>query len=103
MVELISADDLHEEWMKDPEYRAEYEALEEEFALVGALIDARINAKLTQQELADRMETTQAFIARMESGKVMPTTRTLKKLAAATGTWLRIKFEPLPAAKAKKA
>jgi ribosome-binding protein aMBF1 (putative translation factor) len=96
---LISADALHEKWMKNPKYVAEYEALEEEFALVDALIDARIHANLTQAQLADRMETTQAFIARMEGGKVMPTTRTLKKLAAATGTWLRIKFEPFPAGK----
>jgi ribosome-binding protein aMBF1 (putative translation factor) len=103
MVKLISADEIHKEWMKDPEFRAEYDALEEEFALVNALIDARIHANLTQAQLADRMETTQAVIARMEGGKVMPTTRTLKKLAAATGTWLRIKFEPLPAGEVKKA
>ena len=34
----IRVDDLHKDWMKDPEYRREYEALEEEFARAAALI-----------------------------------------------------------------
>lgn len=84
---------LHEKWMKDPEYRREYDALEEEFALMSAVISARVAANLTQEELAERMQTSQAAIARMESGKQMPSTRTLEKLAKATGTKLRISFE----------
>ena len=31
-------DDLHKEWMKDPKYRREYEALKEEFSLTAALM-----------------------------------------------------------------
>lgn len=85
--------DLHKEWMQNPEYAAEYDALEEEFALIKAVISARIGANLTQEELAQRMNTTQAAIARLESGKQMPSTRTLEKLAKATGTKLRISFE----------
>ena len=37
-------DDLHMEWMKNPKYRREYEALEEEFTLTSALIEARSRA-----------------------------------------------------------
>ncbi|MBN8646714.1 MAG: helix-turn-helix transcriptional regulator [Caulobacterales bacterium] len=85
--------DLHKEWMQDPEYAKEYDELEEEFALIKAVISARIGANLTQEELAQRMNTTQAAIARLESGKQMPSTRTLEKLAKATGTKLRISFE----------
>lgn len=85
--------DLHNKWMQDPEYAREYDALEEEFALIKAVISARIGANLTQEELAQRMNTTQAAIARLESGKQMPSTRTLEKLAKATGTKLRISFE----------
>ena len=40
----ISVDDLHKNWMKDSKYRREYEALEEEFSLVAALIEARTRA-----------------------------------------------------------
>ncbi len=85
--------DLHKEMMKNPAYRIEYDALEEEFALMSAVISARVAANLTQEELAERMQTSQAAIARMESGKQMPSTRTLEKLAKATGTKLRISFE----------
>lgn len=93
----IYAHDLHQEWMKsDPEYREVYNALDEEFALADALIKARANANLTQEQLAERMGTTQATIARLESGRQMPSTRTLKRIADATGTKLRISFEPEP-------
>jgi ribosome-binding protein aMBF1 (putative translation factor) len=90
----IRVDDLHKEWMKDPGYRAEYEALEEEFAFDSALIEARTNAGLTQEQLAERMKTTQAAIARLESGRVKPSTRTLERFAKATRHRLRIHFEP---------
>lgn len=79
-------------WRKDPGYVAQYDALAEEFALAGALIAARANADLTQREIAARMGTTQAAVARLESGRVMPSTRTLKRYAEATGTKLRISF-----------
>lgn len=44
--------DLHKKWLKEPKYRKAYEALEEEFVLASAVIDARNRAGLTQQELA---------------------------------------------------
>ena len=58
-----SVDDLHKEWMKNPKYRREYEALKEEFSLTAALIEARSRAVLTQQQAARRMKTTQAVVA----------------------------------------
>ena len=90
---FIPARELHEKWKRDPEYVEAYDALEEEFAIAAALIKARANADLTQEQLAERMGTTQATIARLESGRSMPSTRTLKRVAEATGTRLRIKFE----------
>ena len=47
----MTFDDLHREWMKDPEYQAAHAASEEEFALVSALIGARAEAGLSQNEL----------------------------------------------------
>jgi transcriptional regulator with XRE-family HTH domain len=85
--------DLHEKWLEDPEYRAEYERLGPEFELARALIEARSAAGLTQAQLAARMGTTQSVIARLESGRVQPTTATLRRLAEATGTRLKIAFE----------
>lgn len=85
--------DLHSEWMRDEEYKREYDALEAEFSLARTLIEARARAGLTQEELAARMQTTQSTIARLESGRSIPSTRTLARFAKATGTRLRISFE----------
>jgi len=90
----IKVDDLHKEWMKNPKYRREYNALEEEFSISAALIEARSRAGLTQEQVAQRMNTTQAVIARLEGGGSMPSTRTLEKYAKATGSRLKISFEP---------
>ncbi len=88
-----NARDLHKEMMQnDAEYAREYTALTEEFSLAREVIQARRLANLTQQELADKMNTTQAVIARMEGGS-LPSMRTLERLAAATGTHLRVSFE----------
>jgi ribosome-binding protein aMBF1 (putative translation factor) len=92
--ERTTVDDLHKKWMNNPKYRREYEALEEEFSLAAALIEARARAGLTQEQVAQRMKTTQAVIARLEGGGNMPSTRTLEKYAKATGTRLKISFEP---------
>ena len=86
--------DLHAEWSKDPEYRQAYDDLELEFAIARTLIEARTRARLTQQELATRMATTQSVVARLESGRVHPSTRTVERVARATGTRLRISFDP---------
>lgn len=91
---MTKISDLHQEWMRDPDYQAAYDALDAEFTLAAALIDARAQAGLTQEALAKRMDTTQSVIARLEGGHVMPTTRTLEKIARATGSRLKISFEP---------
>lgn len=90
---MTKVSDLHKQWSNDPEYREEYEKLSTEFELAQVLIETRANAGLTQKELANRMKTTQSAIARMESGKRLPSTGTLKRLAMATGTHLEIKFK----------
>ena len=93
MTKTIPFGKIAEKWRSAPEFQSEYDALEEEFALASALIKARSEAGLTQEELARRMGTTQSAIARMEGGKSRPSTTTLQKLAAATGTRLRVSFE----------
>ena len=90
----LRVDDLHKKWLKDPSYKREYEALEKEFSLAAALIEARARAGLTQEQVARRMKTTQAVVARLEGGGSKPSTRTLERYAAATGSRLRISFEP---------
>ena len=94
MGKSIPVKEVFAEWRRDPEYVAAYDALEDEFALASTLIEARARAGLTQDEVARRMRTTQAVIARLESGRVKPSTRTLERFAKATNSRLRITFEP---------
>jgi ribosome-binding protein aMBF1 (putative translation factor) len=91
---FIAAEPLFDEWRKDPAFVAEYDALEEEFALADTLIRARAAADMTQEQVAKSMGTTQAVIARLEGGRTMPSTRTLQRYAKATGSRLRIVLEP---------
>ena len=90
---FIPAKVLFDEWRKDPEYVAAYDALEDEFALAAQVIEARARAGLTQAELAERMGTSQSAVARLESGVAKPSVATLEKLAKATGSKLRIALE----------
>src|ERR1041385_2055013 len=99
---MTNVRDLHKKWMKDPEYRREYDALEDEFALILEVAKARQRAGLSQAELAKRMKTTQSTIARLESGRGLPSTRTLGRSAKATGHRLKISFEP-PKSRRRKA
>ena len=91
---MTKVKDLHRKWMNDPKYRKAHEYLAPEFELARAVIEARVTAGLTQEQLAKRMQTTQSVIARLESGRTRPSTQTLERLAAATGTRLKISFEP---------
>ena len=89
---LIS--DFHQEWLKDPEYQAEYEAQRPEFEVASAIIAARSQANLTQKELAELMSTKQSLIARLEAGEQNTTIKTLNRIAKATNTRLQISFIP---------
>jgi ribosome-binding protein aMBF1 (putative translation factor) len=95
MRKFIPVEESFNEWRKDPRYVAAYDALEGEFALASALIKARGDAEMTQEQVAKAMGTTQAVVARLEGGKVLPSTRTLERFAKATHTRLRISFEPV--------
>ena len=86
--------DLHRKWSRDPAYRGAYDDLDSEFTLTRSLIEARLGAGLTQAQLAERMQTTQSVVARLERGRAHPSTRTLEAYARSTGTRLRISFEP---------
>jgi len=82
-------------------------AVADETALAQAILLARSRADMTQEQVARAMGTAQAVVARLESGRTMPSTRTLERFARATGTRLCIRFEPIggfqPAGRQKRA
>lgn len=83
----------HTEMMNDPEYAKYYKDQEEEFSIARELIRARTKSGLTQEEVARRMGTTQSAVARMESGKPLPSIRSLKRYAQATASNVKISLE----------
>lgn len=95
MMKTIEAKNLHAARMaQNPDYREAYESLDDEFALVSSLLEARSRAHLSQAEVASRMGTTESAVSRLESGRVKPSTRALERSAKATSHRLRISLEP---------
>ena len=90
---MTKISNLHKKWSRNPDYQAAYYELGQEFELARMLVETRIRAGLTQTQLAARMKTTQSVIARLEGGRVHPSTQTLQKIAQATGTRLKISFD----------
>jgi ribosome-binding protein aMBF1 (putative translation factor) len=91
---MTKVHDLHRKRVKDPGYRNAHAELAAEFALARAAIEARADAGLTQEPLARKWTTTPSVIRRLESGRTTPSAQTLERPAAATGTRLKIGFEP---------
>lgn len=81
------------EVLKDPAFKAEYDKLEPEFAVITAILEARVKKHMTQESLAKKIGTKQSAIARIESGRANPSVSFLQKLAEALGKKLIIRFE----------
>ena len=92
---MTNFDDFLNEQLQDEELRKEYEALEPEFAIVQALIDARNEAGITQTELSRRTGIAQTDISKLERGNGNPSLKTLKRLAEGLGMTLELKFKPI--------
>jgi DNA-binding XRE family transcriptional regulator len=84
---------LKKRLLTDPDTREEYETQAPEFAVARELIAARVRAGLTQEQVAEKMQTTQSTVARMESGRTMPSLRTLSRYAEATGSRAVVRLE----------
>lgn len=84
---MIDYEEVAKQWRKDPAYVAAYEALAPEYALYEALIKARMEAGITQKELARRMGTSEAAVSRMMGAnrERLPSWNTIMKFARAVG------------------
>ncbi|MFA9461957.1 helix-turn-helix domain-containing protein [Thiohalorhabdus sp. Cl-TMA] len=86
--------EMKEEFLQGQEFSEHYHDLAPEYALARELIAARQRAALTQSEVAERMHTNQPAVARLESGRQMPTWKTLRRYAEATGTHFEVRLVP---------
>lgn len=82
------------EQLNDPQFRAEWDAMEPERQIMRAMLAGRETKAMTQKDLAEATGITQADISRLESGTANPSLRTLKRLADGMGMKLRIEFVP---------
>ena len=82
--------------LKNPEFKAEWDATEAEFSVIKSIITARQARNITQKQLAEITGISQADISRLENGNANPSLRTLQKIASGLG--MRVKVEFVPAA-----
>ncbi len=92
---MSSYNEFKNELLKNPEVKAEYDALEPEFNIIQAMIDARTQQNITQEELSKRTGITQADISRIERGTRNPSLAMVKRLARGLGMQLKLEFIPL--------
>ncbi len=83
------------EQLKDENFKKEYDALEPEFAIIRAMIDARRESGMTQKELSERTGIAQGDISKLENGNANPSLRTLQRLAEGIGMQLKVEFVPI--------
>ena len=83
-----------EELKKYPHLKEEYDALEPEYNIIQAMIDARKSQNITQKELSERTGITQADISRIENGTRNPSLEMVKRLARGMGMELKLEFLP---------
>ena len=91
---MTNFNDFLNEQLQDKELKAEYDALEPEFAIIQAVIDARKSKGITQKELSERTGIAQGDISKLENGNGNPSIKTLQRLASAMGMSLKIEFVP---------
>ena len=92
---MLTHDELIAKMLKNPQVRAEYERIErEEMPMLDAILSVRKQAKLSQEEVARRMNVSPPVVSRLErallTGKPSPSLRTLQKYAQAVGKRLQI-------------
>jgi len=95
---MLTHDKMIEKMLSDPEVKAAYDSMEDEFALFDEFLKARKRAGLTQAEIATRMGTKSPAVARIEAGggskRHSPSIATLRRYAEAVGCKLKIELVP---------
>ncbi|EIN4364594.1 helix-turn-helix domain-containing protein [Vibrio parahaemolyticus] len=89
----MSLSALKQKAFKNPEVKAAYDELGEEFELISTLITMREKSGLTQDEVAKKMGTRAPNISRLESGRANPSLKTLVSYAHACGFKLDLGFK----------
>lgn len=92
---MTTFSEYKKKFLENPEFKAEYDALQPEYDIIQSMIDARKMQKLTQKDLSERTGISQADISRIENGTRNPSLEMVKRLAAGMGMYLKLEFVPL--------
>jgi transcriptional regulator with XRE-family HTH domain len=87
-------DEVIKEKLEDTGFKKAWSELDAEFATERALIELRMRGNETQKKLADKLNTKQAYISKVESGRVSPTISYIAKMADALNADAEIIFRP---------
>ena len=90
---MRSYKDVKNKLLQDKEIKKAYDELEPEFDLVRMMIKKRLEAGLTQADLAEKMGTKQSAISRLERGDYNPSLSFLYRLAEALDTKIYISLQ----------
>lgn len=82
--------------LQNPDVKAEYDAMQPEYDIIQAMIDARLKQNMTQKDLSAKTGITQADISRIENGTRNPSLNMVKKIAQGLGMQLKLEFIPMP-------
>lgn len=90
----IPFDTLRDKWMADPFFRGAFDRVGPAMEIAFMIAEARQRANLSQAQLAAKVGTSAAMVARWEKGVSSPTTATLGRIAEATGSRLTVQLSP---------
>ncbi len=88
--QLPKFEDVLKKKLKDPEFKKGFELAKKRIELSHEIMMARKQAKLTQKEMAKKLNTSQGFIARIENGAQNFTIDILNKIALTLNKDLKI-------------
>ena len=94
-IAMSSYRDYKKKVLQNQEVKAAYDALQPEYDIIQAMIDARTRQNITQKELSNKTGITQADISRIENGTRNPSLSMVKKLARGLGMQLKLEFIPV--------
>ncbi len=91
---FYTVSEIEKRAMKSPSFRRAYEALEPEYQIARAVIQARHKKGMTQGELARKAGTKQPVIARLESMKSPASSKSMGRIAHALDLRWELKLVP---------
>lgn len=91
----MNLSDYRKQQMQDPEFRAYAEQMQPFADLAKAVVGARLERNLTQQELSKLTGVAQSDISRLESCEGNPSLKTLVRIAEGMDMRLQVSFVPI--------